>query len=141
MSVVDPSTPPGAQAAERLPTEVVIWFVSVSPTGRPAPTPVWFWWDGADEVVIRTQPGTKKLRNVAANPHVALHLNSTADGGRVVVLAGEARVDPDGITDDEKAAILGKYAEAIRGLGTDGEGFIRGYSETVRVTLTGLRGF
>jgi len=140
-TVVDTGTTFGARAAARLRDEQVVWLTTVDPHGVPQPTPVWFWWDGDDEVVIRSQPGTAKLRNVRTTPGVALHLNSTPSGGDVVVLLGEGRVDDAGLTADERAAYDAKYADGIRGLGMTPGGFHADYSVTLRVRVRRLRGF
>ncbi|MFC7877631.1 TIGR03667 family PPOX class F420-dependent oxidoreductase [Isoptericola sp. NPDC057391] len=140
-TVVDTATTFGARAAARLRDEEVVWLTTVDPHGTPQPTPVWFWWDGDDEVVIRSQPGTAKLRNVGLAPGVALHLNSTRSGGDVVVLLGEGRVDDAALTSDERAAYDAKYADGMRGLGMTPDGFHADYSVTLRVRVRRLRGF
>ncbi|MBD8079323.1 TIGR03667 family PPOX class F420-dependent oxidoreductase [Cellulosimicrobium arenosum] len=142
MSVVDRSTEHGRRAAERLSADQVVWFVSVDPHGTPQPTPVWFWWDeGTGELVVQSQPRTAKLRNVRAQPRVAVHLNSTPGGGDVVVLTGSARIDDAGLTSDERSAYDGKYAVGLRGLNMTADDFHADYSVTVRITPERVRGF
>ncbi|QJW37145.1 TIGR03667 family PPOX class F420-dependent oxidoreductase [Cellulosimicrobium protaetiae] len=141
VTAIDTTTDLGARAAARLPVEQVLWLVTVDPHDAPQPTPVWFRWDGADEVVVKSQPRTAKLRNVRGNPRVAVHLNSTATGGDVVVLTGTAAIDDAGLTPAERAAYDAKYDEGIRGLGTTPDGFHDDYSVTVRIRLERLRGY
>jgi PPOX class probable F420-dependent enzyme len=139
--LVDAGSEFGRRAAARLAAEEVVWLVTVDPRGVPQPTPVWFLWDGEDELVIKSQPARAKLRNVRAHPAVALHLNATPTGGDVVVLTGTAEVDEGGPTDAERSRFDEKYADAIRGLGMTPDGFHADYSATVRVRAQRLRGF
>ncbi|MCK9795685.1 TIGR03667 family PPOX class F420-dependent oxidoreductase [Isoptericola sp. 4D.3] len=139
--LVDAGSEFGRRVAARLAAEDVVWLVTVDPRGVPQPTPVWFWWDGDDGIVVKSQPRTAKLRNVRAHPAVAVHLNATPSGGDVVVLTGAAEVDEAGPTDAERAAFDEKYASAIRGLGMTPDAFHADYSETVRVRAQRLRGF
>lgn len=140
MGVIDTSTDLGARAARRLQEEPVVWLTTVDPHGTPQPTPVWFLRSG-DEIVVASQPAKAKLRNVRANPRVALNLNSTRSGDDVVVLVGEAVVDGAGLSGAERAAYDEKYAEGMRSLDLSAEQFHAEYSVIVRVTPEKLRGF
>src|SRR5581483_2590557 len=91
---LDTATEFGARVARRLREELIAWLVTVHPDGTPQPVPVWFLWDGRT-VLLYSQPDTGKLRNLAANPRVALHLDGDGRGGDIVVLTGEARVVTD----------------------------------------------
>ena len=58
------------------------WVASCGPDGRPHSMPVWgIWLD--DRFVFSTSPASRKARNLAANPHAVLHLES---GAQVIVL-------------------------------------------------------
>lgn len=46
-------------------------LATVSPKGRPQATPVWFMVEG-NHILINTSAGRVKLRNIEANPNVAL---------------------------------------------------------------------
>lgn len=48
-------------------------LATISPSGRPQATPMWFLLDG-EEILINTAKGRTKLRNIRANPHVALSI-------------------------------------------------------------------
>lgn len=141
MTAIDTTSDLGSRAASRLTDELVVWLVTVDPHDAPQPTPVWFLWDGGDEVVLRSQPRTAKLRNVRRNHHVAVHLNSTRSGDDVVVLTGTAAIDDGGLTPEERVAYDAKYDEGIRSLGMTPDGFHGDYSVTVRVRLERLRGY
>lgn len=60
------------------------WVASVRPDGRPHAVPVWgIWLEG--EFYHGGGGQTRKARNLAQNPHIAVHLE---DGDRVVILEG-----------------------------------------------------
>ncbi|WP_265523076.1 TIGR03667 family PPOX class F420-dependent oxidoreductase [Oerskovia flava] len=140
MSVIDTSTDLGARAAGRLAEEPVAWLVTVDPHGTPQPTPVWFVRTG-DGLVVASQPATAKLRNVRANPRVALHLNSTRTGDDVIVLVGAAAIDDAGLTEAERDAYDAKYSEPMRGIGMTPAQFHEEYSVILRIAPEKLRGF
>ena len=79
--------------------------MTVTGRGAPQPSPVWFLWDG-ESFLIYSQPGTPKLRNIAANPRVALHLNDNGTGGDVVVVSGRAQLSEDPSADQVPALSL-----------------------------------
>lgn len=63
------------------------WVATTRPNGRPHVTPTWaVWHDNC--IYFDGSPETRRMRNIAANPHVAVHLE---DGDQVVILEGVAR--------------------------------------------------
>ena len=78
----------------------------------PEPSPVWFYWDGAT-ILIYSMPGKTKLKAIAANPHVALNFDGDTTGGDIVVLTGEARVDPAAPPAHLMPEYLAKYLKPI----------------------------
>ena len=139
MVALDTSTPFGARVERRLREEQIGWLTTVRGDGLPQPSPVWFLWDG-ETILIYSQPGAPKLRNIAGNPKVALNLDSDGRGGDIVILSGEARVDAGAPPAHEVAAYVEKYREGIAGIGMAPEGFAAAYSVAVRMTPAGLRG-
>jgi PPOX class probable F420-dependent enzyme len=133
--VFDADDPKHAIAEERLRTEPVIWLTTVQASGQPQTSPVWFIWDGA-VVRILSMPGAGKVRNLRANPRVALNLDGNKLGGEIVSLEGSAE-----LAEDEPAGedYLAKYDEAIRSLGSNRDEFTGAYSTLVRVRLTRVR--
>jgi PPOX class probable F420-dependent enzyme len=99
---------------------------------------VWFLWDHGS-ILLYSQPDTPKLRNIAANPRVALHFNDV-DGEDVVILSGRA-AESDDRPAHELPVYLDKYRELIAGNGWTPESFAADYSVPVRIRPTGLRGF
>jgi PPOX class probable F420-dependent enzyme len=140
---LDTSTEFGSRVERRLREEPIGWLVTVSPSGTPQPSPIWFLWDGSDSFLIYSQPDTPKLRNIQANPRVAMHLEGDGGGGDIVVLTGTAAVsaDPPAHLVPE---YLAKYGSRIRSegksWGSTDEGFAASYSVPVRFTPSRLRG-
>ena len=137
----DTTTEFGARIVQRLRDEEVIWLTTVNSDHKPEPSPVWFLWDGADTILIYSQPDKPKLRNIAENPIVALNFNTTPTGEDVVVLSGEAALDDQAPPPSADAAYLAKYRAAIQRIGYDPEQFAQSYSVPIRVRLTKVRGF
>lgn len=137
--MIDFSTEFGVVAAKRLQTEAIVWLTTVSKDGTPQPNPVWFYWDG-ETFLIYTQPSSYKLKNIARNPKVSLHLqDATEEGDHVVVLTGEASVQ--GEPGEIDPCYFEKYAETIQRLGWDMAEITASYSVALRVKPTKLRGF
>jgi hypothetical protein len=44
MTILDPDKPKHAAADGRLKSESIIWLTTVTPSGQPQSTPVWFLW-------------------------------------------------------------------------------------------------
>ncbi|MGW6337268.1 TIGR03667 family PPOX class F420-dependent oxidoreductase [Nocardia rhamnosiphila] len=137
--LIDPTTDFGARVAERLDNEQIVWLTTVGPTGTPQPSPVWFRWDGGSFLIF-SQPDRPKLRNIARNPRVALHFNSTESGAEIVVFGGAAQLEPS-VDAEEIAAYLDKYESGLAGLSMTGDQFRAEYSVPLRVVPDRLRGF
>jgi PPOX class probable F420-dependent enzyme len=101
--------------------------------------PVWFLLDG-DSILVYSQPDTPKLRNIAANPRVALHLNSDASGNDIVTVSGRAILSDDP-TAERVPAYIAKYADLIAGNSWTPESFAADYSVPIRIQPRRVRGF
>ena len=86
--LLDTSTATGKKVQKRLEKELIIWLATCAPDGRPHAVPVWFLWDGKT-FLIYSVPG-QKVNDIAANPNVQLHFNTTPDGDEVVRFDGDA---------------------------------------------------
>lgn len=64
------------------------WIVTATPQGKPSATPVWGVWVD-NTLYFDGSPQTRRGRNIAANPQVAVHLES---GDQAVMLEGEAHI-------------------------------------------------
>jgi PPOX class probable F420-dependent enzyme len=121
------------QVEKHLVSDQIVWLTTVTPTGRPAPRPVWFVWDGT-AVTIYSLPDGAKLKHVAANDHVSLHFNCSPSGGDVVVLSGRAEVLQDAPPPSELPGMLDKYLPQIQAMGYTQEWY-DAYNTAIRVTL------
>ena len=83
-------------------------MATTRPDGRPHTTPVWgLWVDGT--FYFGVGPDSRKARNLAENPNVAVHLES---GNDVVILEGAAELvaDPDpGLVERLTTSSAAKY--------------------------------
>jgi PPOX class probable F420-dependent enzyme len=137
--VIDQSTEFGARVARHLREEIVVWMTTVTPAGSPLPMPVWFLWDGDESVVMYSRPGAR-VRNIEANPRVALNFHGDGQGGDIVVLSGHARIDAGAPPADRAGDYRAKYDEHIARIGISPETFAQRYSVPVTIRLTRLRG-
>ena len=131
--MLDTTTEAGGRAGRRLREEEVGWLTTVRRDGQPQSVPVWFLWDG-ETMLVYSQPGRQKLRNIERNPRVGFNLNSSATGGDVARAECTAEVIEDAPPSDEVPEYLEKYRESIARIGFDPEGFARAYPVALRLT-------
>ena len=120
------------QLQRHLSDETIAWLTTVTPSGRPAPRPVWFCWDGTG-IITYSQPDTAKLRHIEANDQVTVHFNQSARGGDVVVLYGQARRVPGAQQPTKNPDYQEKYAAIIERASVTGE-WLDSFSEAIQVT-------
>jgi PPOX class probable F420-dependent enzyme len=133
---LDPSV--RARADRRLRTEQVLWLTTVRADGQPQASPVWFVWDG-ETLLMFSQPGAQKLRNLAANPRVAVHVDTDEAGEDVLTIEGTAAVDPDAPSSDRVAEYQVKYRDGIQAIGMTPDQLARDYSVAIRIRPTHAR--
>ena len=136
--MIDPTTESGERVMSRLRDDLVAWLVTVTPDGTPVPTPVWFWWDG-ESMLIYSQAGKPKLRNIESNPHVAVALRTDRLGSELAVITGEAVSDRSAPRADAHGEYIEKYGSEISRLGSDPSSFADAYSVPIRITPTRVR--
>ena len=122
---------PSREIQSRLKKELVIWFVTSTPDGKPQAVPVWFLWDG-DSFLIYSAPGIK-VRHVRANPNVELHLNTDEAGDVVIRVSGKAKVVRSEPPANKVPRYVRKYGDQIKGFGWTPEEFSRRYPHVIRV--------
>jgi PPOX class probable F420-dependent enzyme len=134
-----PIIEPGSAPAERLASAPLAWLTTVRRDGQPQSSYVWFHFDGTD-LLVASQPGAAKLRNIEANPKVSLHLDGDGEGGSVVSIEGVADVIDEDPPPERVGAYLAKYDDQIRtSLQTTPEQLRRDFSSTIRITLSRVR--
>jgi PPOX class probable F420-dependent enzyme len=127
-----------AHVEGRLQTNLMAWLTTVGPSGRPHSVPVWFLVRDDDTILVYSEPGKAKLRNIEANPHVALGLDVTDIGRDVIRFQGTATLVPGHPPADEVPAYLSKYVERIAAIFGTPERFARSFSEAIIITPTRL---
>ena len=122
----------------RLRANLMAWLTTVSPTGRPDSVPVWFLVRSDGTILVYSQPGKRKLRNLEANPNVALALDVTDIGRDVIRIEGTAVKAPDHPRADHVPAYAAKYTERIGAIFGTVERFAEAFSEAIVLTPTRL---
>jgi PPOX class probable F420-dependent enzyme len=139
MLKLDANTTLGSRVIQRLKEDQVIWLTTVRPDGSPQPNPVWFLWDG-ETLVIYSQPTARKVSHIQKNPHVALNFNSTPDGSDVVIITGDATIEPNPTSVTGNETYLEKYRQGIADIGLSPESMAQSFSTVIRVTPRHARG-
>lgn len=97
---------PWSRAGDRMTGARTYWIATTRPDGRPHAMPVWgLWLD--QRFYFATDRGSRKARNIAANPAVVVHLESGDDVALIEGVAEEVRDDARHTAFDE--AYLAKY--------------------------------
>jgi PPOX class probable F420-dependent enzyme len=136
--VLDLDSPAGVRADRRLRSEQILWLTTVRADGQPQSSPVWFLWDG-ETFLVFSQPSAQKLRNLAANPRVAVHLESDGTGEDVLTVDGMAAIDPDVPPSDQIEEYRVKYREGIQAMGSTPAELARDFSVAIRVRPSRVR--
>lgn len=124
--------PDSGRAAERLDQEQIGWLTTVTPSGRPQSSPVWFVVLD-DAIYIQSQRDAGKLGNIRANGKVSFHLDGDGAGGDIVTIDADAEIldaPPPRLLD----AYSEKYGPLIRDrIRSTPEAMIDEYPTTVRL--------
>ena len=123
-----------ARVDTRLHTNLMAWLSTVSPTGRPDTVPVWFLLRDDDSILVYSQPGKAKLRNIDANPNVALGLDVTDIGRDVIRIEGTAVRAADQPPADRVPEYVAKYTERIGAIFGTVERFAEAFSEAIVIS-------
>lgn len=126
------------EARRRIASDAVAWLTTVTDSGAPAPNPVWFVPDG-DDLIVFSEPTSRRVHNLAARPRVALHFNSDPAGTDVVIINGTATLTPGQVPSDQPG-FVDKYRDAIRDeLATTVEEIDATYSTRITISLERVR--
>jgi PPOX class probable F420-dependent enzyme len=69
-------------------SKALLYLATIMPDGTPQVTPVWFSTDG-DDVLINTNEGRVKDKNMKARPHVAMVIQDPSEQDRYLGIRGE----------------------------------------------------
>lgn len=103
------SYPPEALA--HLDHDEVAWLTTVTDSGAPSPTPIWFLRVGND-IVSFSEPTFRKVHNLRARPAATLHFNSDHAGQDIVVIHATVRLE-EGAGPSSVPGYVEKYAEGL----------------------------
>jgi len=119
----------------------MIWLTTVDQHGIPQPVPVWFLWDQS-RVLVYSEPGKPKLRNIEGNPRVALHFDGDGQGGDIIVISAMARIAKEMPPATEVPGYATKYDAGgfYRRIGLSGAEFAAQYSVPIVIEPASLRG-
>jgi PPOX class probable F420-dependent enzyme len=126
------------ELVRELDQEYVGWLSTVSPTGQPQSSIVWFLRDH-DDLLIYSQAAARKLTNIEANPRVAFSLRGDAQGDRVASFEGTATIDRSPTPAHEVPRYLAKYQGEIVRLGWTPPEFARDYPVLIRLDIERIR--
>ncbi|MGH8950248.1 MAG: pyridoxamine 5'-phosphate oxidase family protein [Acidimicrobiia bacterium] len=126
------------EVAQELDNELVGWLTTVSPSGQPQTSAVWFLRVG-DDLCIYSQARTKKLDNLVANPKAAFNLRGDPEGDRIVTIEAKASIDRSPTPAHEDPPYLAKYEGEITRLGWTPPEFAEDYSVLIRLVIDRIR--
>jgi PPOX class probable F420-dependent enzyme len=127
-----------ARVETRLQTNLMAWLTTVNAAGRPDSVPVWFLLRDDDSVLIYSQPGKAKLRNLDANPNVALGLDVTDIGRDIIRIEGTAVHVAGHPAADQVPEYVAKYTERIAAIFGTAENFAAAFTEAIVITPSRL---
>jgi PPOX class probable F420-dependent enzyme len=127
-----------ARVEARLQTNLMAWLTTVTPAGRPDSVPVWFLLRDDNSILIYSQPGKTKLRNLATNPNVALGLDVTDIGRDIIRIEGTATHTQGHPPANQVREYAAKYTERIGAIFGTVENFAAEFSEAIVITPTRL---
>jgi len=140
LAVLDPRSEGGARAREHLAGDIVGWLTTVAPDGTPQSSVIAFLWHD-ESVLLYSQPGALKVRNIAANPRVAFHLQCDPFGEHMLTLEGIAAPDPTAASGEALRAYLDKNGDAYVHWEMDPVEAAREFSLPIRIRPTRIRAF
>ena len=80
-------------AKELLQSRIPARLAYIGTDGHPRVVPIWFHWNGS-EFILGTPPKAPKLKALAKNPRVSLTIDDNAFPHKVLLIRGQARLEP-----------------------------------------------
>jgi PPOX class probable F420-dependent enzyme len=122
----------------RLRGNLIAWLTTVRPNGQPESVPVWFLLRDDETVLMYSQPGKVKLRNISENPRVSLGLDVTDLGRDIIRIEGTAKRADGQPAANKVPGYTAKYAERIGALFDTADRFAERFSVPIIITPTRL---
>ena len=91
------------------------------------------------ETLLVYSGGTARVKNIAANPQVALNFDSAYGGDDISILYGIAMIDPDMPPAKDVAGYRTRYDKRVPAIRKDWDSFCDDYRYPIRIRLTGYR--
>ncbi len=127
------------RARERLQRSTIGWLTTVSPSGQPQSSPVWYLWDGDRQLLIFSRDNTPRARNLATNDKVSFHLDGDGLGMDIVVLQATAVMDRDHAPANQVPEFIDKYRGYLNAYGWTPDWFAENYPVPVILTIGRVR--
>ncbi|HZQ31918.1 MAG TPA: TIGR03667 family PPOX class F420-dependent oxidoreductase [Mycobacterium sp.] len=121
------------EVSQRLESDRYGWLTTVAKSGQPVPRLVWFFFDGTD-LTVYSMPNAAKVAQIKARPRVSLNLDSDGNGGGIIVVGGDARVDAVDVDPREDQQYQTKYGQYAAELGFS-EDFLAAYSTRLKISI------
>ena len=131
-----PETQP--ELIARLDEDLVGWLTTVTDSGQPQSSVVWFLRDG-DDLLVYSKPDATKMRNISANEKVAFNLRTDEMGDSMTTFEGTAIVVETPIPPHQHPVYFAKYRGQISRLGWTPEQFSDDYSALIRIAVSRVR--
>ena len=121
-------------AQEMLASKIPARLAYIATDGTPRVVPIWFHWNGK-EIVMGTPPKAPKLKALRKNPRVSMTIDNNEFPHKVLLIRGNARLEPvDGVV-PEYAMAADRYFGPEQGKTWVGQ-MGKMVSSMVRVTVT-----
>ncbi len=120
------------EMSNRLVADEYGWLTTIAKSGLPVPRLIWFHFDGS-AIYLYTMPNAAKVAHIRRHPQVSLNLDSDGNGGGIVVVAGTARVDAEGVDARSDRPYWAKYSAAAEQFGLTEA--MEQYSTRIRIDI------
>jgi PPOX class probable F420-dependent enzyme len=127
-----------AELARSMDEDLVGWLTTVTKSGQPQSSVVWFLRDGED-LLVYSKPDATKMRNISDNQKVAFNLRTDEMGDSMTTLEGIATVIESPTPPHQLPAYFAKYQDQIKRLGWTPEQFSDEYSALIRIAINRIR--
>ena len=122
----------------RLDEDLVGWLTTVTDSGQPQSSVVWFLRDG-DDLLVYSKPAATKMRNISANQKVAFNLRTDEMGDSMTTFEGTAAAVDSPTPPHQHPAYFDKYREQISRFGWTPEQFSDDYSALICISINRVR--